>query len=71
MDLPLVPAVKMMVAAAPPPEAMLRAASEAGLEMTHVYGLTEVYGPASTCEVPFTLCESVAELSGVGHETFS
>ena len=46
----LAPAVKMMVAAAAPPEATLKAAAEAGISLTHVYGLTEVYGPASTCE---------------------
>ncbi|KAJ8598292.1 hypothetical protein CTAYLR_005995 [Chrysophaeum taylorii] len=42
--------VKMMVAAAPPPPAILRAAQAAGLDVTHVYGLTEVYGPAALCE---------------------
>ena len=41
--------VQMMVAAAPPPERTLLAAEAAGLEVTHVYGLTEVYGPAVVC----------------------
>ena len=35
-----------MVAAAPPPEAALAAMDAAGFEVVHVYGLTEVYGPA-------------------------
>ena len=39
-------AVRFMTAAAPPPESMLAAMKEAGFEVTHLYGLTEVYGPA-------------------------
>ena len=35
-----------MAAAAPPPEAVLAAMADAGFEVVHVYGLTEVYGPA-------------------------
>ena len=38
--------VTFMVAAAPPPEATLAAMMEAGFEISHVYGLTETYGPA-------------------------
>jgi len=38
--------VKFLTAAAPPPEAVLAAMAEAGFEVTHLYGLTEVYGPA-------------------------
>ncbi len=38
--------VHFTVAAAPPPEAVLAAMSEAGFDTTHVYGLTETYGPA-------------------------
>jgi fatty-acyl-CoA synthase len=38
--------VTFMVAAAPPPEATLAAMAEAGFDIVHVYGLTEVYGPA-------------------------
>ena len=33
-------------AAAPPPEAVLTAMTEAGFKLTHLYGLTETYGPA-------------------------
>jgi fatty-acyl-CoA synthase len=38
--------VRFMAAAAPPPESILAAMAEAGFEVVHVYGLTEVYGPA-------------------------
>jgi len=41
--------VQMMTAAAPPPAAVLAAMQEQGIEVTHVYGLTEVYGPAVVC----------------------
>ncbi|MCA9996291.1 MAG: acyl-CoA synthetase [Anaerolineales bacterium] len=42
--------VKGMVAAAPPPAAVLRAMAENEFDITHVYGLTETYGPAVLCE---------------------
>jgi fatty-acyl-CoA synthase len=38
--------VTFLTAAAPPPEATLAAMAEAGFEVIHLYGLTEVYGPA-------------------------
>jgi fatty-acyl-CoA synthase len=38
-----------MTAAAPPPPAILEAMANLGFEVTHVYGLTEVYGPAVVC----------------------
>ncbi len=38
--------VEFVTAAAPPPEAVLAAMAEAGFNVTHVYGLTETYGPA-------------------------
>ncbi|MDF2094577.1 acyl-CoA synthetase [Aquibaculum arenosum] len=41
--------VQMMTAAAPPPASVLAAMEEQGIEITHVYGLTEVYGPAVVC----------------------
>ena len=43
---PLPHVVEFFTAAAPPPEAVLAAMKEAGFNVTHLYGLTEVYGPA-------------------------
>ena len=42
--------VKMMTAGAAPPAAVLEATEAAGFDVTHVYGLTEVYGPAAVCD---------------------
>ena len=42
-------AVKMMTAASAPPAAVLQKVEALGIEVTHVYGLTEVYGPATVC----------------------
>jgi fatty-acyl-CoA synthase len=39
--------VEFITAAAPPPESVLAAMRAAGFNVTHVYGLTETYGPAS------------------------
>lgn len=41
--------VNAMVAAAAPPAAMIEGMDRMGFELIHVYGLTEVYGPASAC----------------------
>jgi fatty-acyl-CoA synthase len=38
-----------MVAAAAPPAAMIEGMERMGFDLTHVYGLTEVYGPATVC----------------------
>jgi fatty-acyl-CoA synthase len=38
--------VEFITAAAPPPESVLAAMAGAGFSVTHVYGLTETYGPA-------------------------
>ena len=38
--------VEFFTAAAPPPESVLSEMREAGFNVTHLYGLTEVYGPA-------------------------
>ena len=43
---PLSQPVEFFTAAAPPPEAVLAAMGEAGFNVTHLYGLTETYGPA-------------------------
>lgn len=41
--------VSTMVAAAPPSAAMIEQMAAMGFDLTHVYGLTEVYGPATVC----------------------
>jgi fatty-acyl-CoA synthase len=38
-----------LIAGAAPPLAVLEGAERIGIKLTHVYGLTEVYGPASVC----------------------
>jgi len=38
--------VEFLTAAAPPPESVLAAMADAGFNVTHLYGLTETYGPA-------------------------
>ncbi len=38
--------VQFITAAAPPPEQVLAQMAEAGFNVTHVYGLTETYGPS-------------------------
>ena len=40
-----------LIAGAAPPVAVLEGAERIGIKLTHVYGLTEVYGPASVCAV--------------------
>jgi len=42
--------LKMMVAAAAPPAPVLAGMQRLGIDVTHVYGLTEVYGPATVNE---------------------
>ena len=42
--------VNMMTAGAPPPAALLESMHEIGFDVTHVYGLTETYGPAVVCD---------------------
>ena len=44
---PVKHAVKGMVAGAAPPASMIEGMARLGFDITHVYGLTEVYGPAS------------------------
>ena len=41
--------IRMMTAGAPPPEAVLSKMASCGIEVIHVYGLTEIYGPAVVC----------------------
>src|SRR5688572_17379287 len=41
--------VSGLVAAAAPPAAMIEGMGKMGFDITHVYGLTETYGPATVC----------------------
>ena len=41
--------VKCLVAGAAPPVAVIEGMERMGFDLTHVYGLTETYGPASIC----------------------
>ncbi len=41
--------VYAMTGGAAPPAAVLQRMTEIGIDMTHLYGLTECYGPASVC----------------------
>jgi len=38
-----------LIAGAAPPAAVIEGCESAGIDLTHVYGLTEVYGPAAVC----------------------
>ena len=38
-----------LIAAAPPPAAVIEGMARIGFDLTHVYGLTETYGPAAVC----------------------
>ena len=42
--------VEFMTGAAPPPSSVLKKIDKQGFNITHTYGLTEVYGPAVVCE---------------------
>jgi fatty-acyl-CoA synthase len=42
--------VSAMVAGAAPPATMIEGMEKIGFDLTHVYGLTETYGPAAVCE---------------------
>jgi fatty-acyl-CoA synthase len=51
-EVPKAPAAKPvigLIAGAAPPVAVLEGAESIGIKLTHVYGLTETYGPASVC----------------------
>ncbi len=41
--------VQGLIAGAAPPAAVIEGCEQAGIDITHVYGLTEVYGPAAVC----------------------
>ena len=41
--------IQGLIAGAAPPQSVIEGCEKAGIEITHVYGLTEVYGPAAVC----------------------
>ena len=47
--------VQFFTAAAPPPESVLKQMQQAGFLVTHLYGLTETYGPAAVSYTHLTL----------------
>jgi fatty-acyl-CoA synthase len=54
--------VRGMVAGAAPPAAMIEGMARIGFDITHVYGLTEVYGPASVAvKRPAWAAENLSE----------
>ena len=42
--------IQMMTAGAAPPAAVLERMEDLGFDITHTYGLTEVYGPVTVCD---------------------
>ncbi|WP_119680834.1 acyl-CoA synthetase [Indioceanicola profundi] len=46
----LAPGIKVMTAGAAPPAPVIAAMETLGFQVTHVYGLTEVYGPCVVCD---------------------
>jgi fatty-acyl-CoA synthase len=58
----IVQKVRGMVAGAAPPASMIEGMAQLGFDITHVYGLTEVYGPASVAvKRPGWAAESLSE----------
>jgi len=49
-DIKLENTVELMTGAAPPPVSVIKKIQQQGFNITHTYGLTEVYGPAVVCE---------------------
>ncbi|TVT21954.1 AMP-binding protein [Amycolatopsis acidiphila] len=47
---PVSPTVRVATGGAPPSPAILRRMGELGFEVTHLYGLTETFGPAMICD---------------------
>jgi fatty-acyl-CoA synthase len=47
---PVSPPVRVATGGAPPSPAILRRMGELGFEVTHLYGLTETFGPAMICD---------------------
>ena len=47
---PVAPTVRVATGGAPPSPAILRRMGELGFDVTHLYGLTETFGPAMICD---------------------
>ncbi|WP_435592552.1 acyl--CoA ligase family protein [Nocardia sp. bgisy118] len=47
---PVTPSVRVATGGAPPSPAILRRMGELGFDVTHLYGLTETFGPAMICD---------------------
>lgn len=67
--------IEMMTAAAPPPASVIAEIEALGINITHVYGLTEVYGPAVVCawqpewnDLPATEQARLKARQGVAYE---
>ncbi len=67
--------IEMMTAAAPPPASVIAEIEALGINITHVYGLTEVYGPAVVCawqpewqDLPATEKARLKARQGVAYE---
>jgi fatty-acyl-CoA synthase len=67
--------IEFMTAAAPPPAAVLAKMAGEGIRVTHVYGLTEIYGPAIICawqdewdELPLAERAALQSRQGVPYE---
>lgn len=68
--------VSAMVAGAAPPAKVIGAVEEMGIKVTHVYGLTEVYGPVTLCawhaawdELPLEQRAQIKARQGVRYPT--
>ncbi|MBI1955659.1 MAG: long-chain-fatty-acid--CoA ligase [Acidobacteria bacterium] len=75
-DLRLDHPLRVVIAGAPPSPAVIREVEKLGIEVTHVYGLTETYGPFTVCEwrqewdgKPLPERAQIKALQGVPHVT--
>jgi fatty-acyl-CoA synthase len=70
--------VQAMTAGAAPPAKVIEAIEEMGIRVTHVYGLTEVYGPVTVCawksewdDLPVEERASIKARQGVRYHTLA
>ncbi|MBI2820492.1 MAG: long-chain-fatty-acid--CoA ligase [Acidobacteria bacterium] len=75
-DLRLDHPLRIATGGAPPSPALIREAENLGMEITHIYGLTETYGPFTVCEwqqewngKPLAERAQIKALQGVPHLT--